>query len=312
MLSHELIEMLKKPESWWSSALLDDYELWLPVLDELMAEVAPDNPPKWLAQAYQQEKESKKIEAGLKRLEKLVADPLTPLDKSFFAFLMLERKDFEENMEVVFAYWEKKADSEKENPTSRMREAHARRMNGERWAPSWFCYDIVELSSYIENIDGALDLEIYRWVVKLLTTKKQCYKDIVENQPIRLKTNISWPTVRPELSPFIKAYTLLTQLRASDEKKHQAFRQARCFWKRYKGKDVAILKRDAMRMGCQPLSENILNDAERGHWDLWPAAQKRPMAGPPYTVKTDAGWARDPRGDIQKDIPVCIDSRGGA
>lgn len=63
---------------------------------------------------------------------------------------------------------------------------------------------------------------------------------------------------------------------------------------------------DAKRLGCPPLDADMLRDGERGLWELWPEGQER-QDSENQVRSTALGMARDPRGDIQKHVPVCID-----
>lgn len=68
----------------------------------------------------------------------------------------------------------------------------------------------------------------------------------------------------------------------------------------------ALLAADAERNGYPPLDENLLHDPLRGHWDLWPH-DAAPDDGKQVRPVEDGLMARDPAGDIQRGVPVCID-----
>ena len=70
--------------------------------------------------------------------------------------------------------------------------------------------------------------------------------------------------------------------------------------------DNDLLSADSHRLGCLPLSSDMLVDHERGLWDLWPSGKVR-VGGESQTCLEEGGMARDPRGDIQRHNPVCID-----
>lgn len=74
----------------------------------------------------------------------------------------------------------------------------------------------------------------------------------------------------------------------------------------FPGKGHDLLSADSCRLGCPPLNSDMLIDHARGLWDLWPAGKVR-TAGESQTSLEDGGMARDPRGDIQRFNPVCID-----
>lgn len=64
----------------------------------------------------------------------------------------------------------------------------------------------------------------------------------------------------------------------------------------------ALLCADTERNGFPPLPENLLDDPLRGHWDLWGADQPEGLRLNGKCLK-----ARDPAGDLQRGVPVCID-----
>lgn len=69
----------------------------------------------------------------------------------------------------------------------------------------------------------------------------------------------------------------------------------------------ALLQADTRRNGYPALEESLLHDPLRGHWDLWPP-DANPHDQSRQTVQTKDGlMARNPKGDIQKRVPVCID-----
>lgn len=68
----------------------------------------------------------------------------------------------------------------------------------------------------------------------------------------------------------------------------------------------ALLNADTERNGYPPLEENLLHDPLRGHWDLWPH-DAAPDDGKQVRPVKDGLMARNPAGDIQRGVPVCID-----
>lgn len=68
----------------------------------------------------------------------------------------------------------------------------------------------------------------------------------------------------------------------------------------------ALLAADTERNGYPPLPESLLHDPLRGHWDLWPH-DAPPADGRQVRPTEDGLMARDPAGDIQRGVPVCID-----
>jgi len=68
-----------------------------------------------------------------------------------------------------------------------------------------------------------------------------------------------------------------------------------------------LLLADADRNGYPPLDVNLLRDPLRGHWDLWPNDGANLGQAKQVIALEDGLMARNPAGDIQKRVPVCID-----
>lgn len=70
--------------------------------------------------------------------------------------------------------------------------------------------------------------------------------------------------------------------------------------------DANLLNADAIRTNCPPLNADMLTDRARGLWELWPVEADAEKSSS-HTCPVDGGMARNPRFDIQKHVPVCID-----
>lgn len=90
--------------------------------------------------------------------------------------------------------------------------------------------------------------------------------------------------------------------RAQSVKKNNEVSIQRC-----DAREKNLLRADAERNGYPPLDENILKDPLRGHWDLWTQKGADKSEGRQVLATKDGLMARNPLGDIQVHIPVCID-----
>ena len=68
-----------------------------------------------------------------------------------------------------------------------------------------------------------------------------------------------------------------------------------------------LLRADMQRNGYPPLGETLLTDPLRGHWDLWPKDGAAHSQGRFVMPAEENLMARNPAGDIQIHVPVCID-----